>query len=218
MHTHCDYSPDSRTPVAIQAIAIQAAGLDVVCATDHNTIEGALKLRELATGFRVIIGEEVSSRDGEIIGLFLEEVVPRGLSAEETIARIHGQGGLVCVPHPFSHNRIHHLRRDALERVWPTIDAIEVFNAREALATDNRRAAAFGKEHEIAGAVGSDAHRPWELGGAYLECDDFTGRDDFIASVRGGTVEGRLAGHSIHFWTRYDKLVKWLVRQRAKIS
>jgi len=218
MHTHCEFSPDSRTPVAVQALAIQAAGLDVVCATDHNTIDGALRLRELATGFRVIIGEEVSTRDGEIIGLFLEQAVPRGLSAEETIARIHDQGGLVSVPHPFSHNRIYHLRRDALERVWPTIDAIEIFNAREAIASDNRRAAVFAREHDIPGAAGSDAHRPWELGGAYLECDDFAGRDDFIASVRGGRVEGRLAGHSIHFWTRYDKLVKWVVQQRKRSS
>ncbi len=218
MHTHCEYSPDSRTPVAAQALAIKVAGIDVVCATDHNTIDGALKLRERALGFRVIIGEEVSSRDGEIIGLFLEQVVPRGLSAEETIARIHGQGGLVCVPHPFSHNRIYHLRRDALDRVWPTIDLIEIFNAREALASDNRRAAAFAREHDIPGAVGSDAHRPWELGGAYLACDDFTGPADFIAAVRGGTVEGRLAGHSIHLWTRYDKLIKWLSRRRTKIS
>jgi len=218
MHTHCEFSPDSRTPIPVQALAIKAAGLDVVCATDHNTIDGALRLREHASGFRVIIGEEVSSRDGEIIGLFLETAVPRGLSAEETIERIHGQGGLVCVPHPFSHNRIYHLRREALERVWPTIDAIEVFNAREALAQDNRKALAFAKEHDIPGAVGSDAHRPWELGGAYLVVDDFIGRDDFIAAVRGGRVEGRLAGHSIHFWTRYDKLIKWLVRQRSKLS
>lgn len=218
MHTHCEYSPDSRTPIAVQARAILAAGLDVVCATDHNTIEGALKLRDQADGFRVVIGEEISSRDGEIIGLFLEQAVPRGLSAEDTITRIHEQGGLVSVPHPFSHNRIYHLRRDALERVWPQIDAIEVFNAREAIANDNRRAAAFAKEHDIPGAVGSDAHRPWEIGRAYLECADFTGPADFIASLRGGTVEGRLAGHSIHFYTRYDKFRKWLSRQRTKTS
>ena len=190
----------------------------MVCATDHNTIDGALRLRELAAGFRVVIGEEVSSRDGEIIGLFLEHAVPRDLSAEETIARIHGQGGLVSVPHPFSHNRLHRLRRNALERVWPTIDAIEIFNAREAFSADNRRAGAFATAHDIPGAVGSDAHRPWELGGAYLECDDFTGRDDFIGSVRGGRVEGRLAGHSIHFWTRYDKLMKRLTGQRTDRS
>ncbi|HEX9495457.1 MAG TPA: PHP domain-containing protein [Candidatus Limnocylindria bacterium] len=218
MHTHCEYSPDSRTPVAVQALAIKAAGLDVVCATDHNTIEGALRLRELADGFRVIIGEEVSSRDGEIIGLFLEKAIPRDLSAEETIARIHDQGGLVSVPHPYSHNRIYRIRREALERVWPTIDAIEIFNAREAIANDNRRALAFSQLHDIPGAVGSDAHRPWEIGRAYLEIPDFTGRDDFMASLKSGEVTGRLAGHAIHFYTRYDKLRKWLGRRRTKSS
>src|SRR5688572_31843197 len=102
MHTHSEYSPDSRTSLKRQAAAVKAAGLHVVCATDHNTIEGALRLRELADGFRVVVGEEVSSRGGEIVGLFLEKEVQRGLSAEETIARIHDQGGLVSVPHPFS--------------------------------------------------------------------------------------------------------------------
>ncbi len=210
MHTHCEYSPDSRTPVAVQALAIKAAGLDVVCATDHNTIDGALRLRDLADGFRVIVGEEISTRDGEIIGLFLEKSIPRDLSAEDTIARIHEQGGLVSVPHPYSHNRIYRIRREALERVWPTIDAIEVFNAREAVAGDNRRALAFAEAHDIPGAVGSDAHRAWEIGRAYLECPNFTGRDDFIASLKNGTVTGRLAGHAIHFYTRYDKFRKWL--------
>jgi predicted metal-dependent phosphoesterase TrpH len=216
MHTHCEYSPDSRTPVAVQALAIKAAGLDVVCATDHNTIEGALRLREASDGFRVVVGEEISSRDGEIIGLFLEQAIPRDLSAEETIDRIHAQGGLVSVPHPYSHNRIYRIRREALERVWPTIDAIEVFNAREAIAGDNRRALAFAQEHEIPGAVGSDAHRPWEIGRAYLECPDFGGRDDFLDAVKQGEVTGRLAGHAIHFYTRYDKIRKWLGRRGTK--
>lgn len=216
MHTHSEYSPDSRTPIAVQALAIKAAGLDVVCATDHNTIEGALRLRDKADGFRVIVGEEISSRDGEIIGLFLETAVPRDLSAEETIDRIHGQGGLVSVPHPYSHNRIYRIRREALERVWPTIDAIEVFNAREAIAGDNRRALAFAQSHEIPGAVGSDAHRPWEIGRAYLECPDFAGRDDFLWAVKQGEVTGRLAGHAIHFYTRYDKIRKWLGRRGTK--
>lgn len=216
MHTHCEYSPDSRTPVAVQALAIKAARLDVVCATDHNTIDGALRLRELTDGFRVIVGEEISSRDGEIIGLFLERAIPRDLSAEETIDRIHAQGGLVSVPHPYSHNRIYRIRREALERVWPSIDAIEVFNAREAIAGDNRRALAFAQEHEIPGAVGSDAHRPWEIGRAYLECPDFAGRDDFLSAVKQGEVTGRLAGHAIHFYTRYDKIRKWLGRRGTK--
>jgi predicted metal-dependent phosphoesterase TrpH len=216
MHTHSEYSPDSRTPLRVQAAAVKAAGLNIVCATDHNTIEGALRLRELADGFRVIVGEEVSTRDGEIIGLFLEKAVPRDLSAEETIRRIHDQGGVVSVPHPFSRNRMFHLRRSVLERVWQDIDCIEVFNAREAFTKDNVRAAAFAKEKELPGAAGSDAHRASEIGRAWVEIDDFVGRDDFIAALREGSVIGKLTGNYIHLMTRLDVMRKWWSQRRAK--
>jgi predicted metal-dependent phosphoesterase TrpH len=218
MHTHSEFSPDSRTPLRAQALALAAAGIDVACATDHNTIEGALRLREIADKVRVIVGEEVSSRDGEIIGLFLEKPIPRDLSAEETIARIHDQGGIVSIPHPFSRNRIYHIRREALERVSSQIDCIEVFNAREAFAADNRRAEAYAKERDIPGAVGSDAHRVSEIGRAWIEVDDFAGRDDFVAALRGGKVHGRLTGSAIHLATRYDVFRKWLGRRRTKRS
>jgi predicted metal-dependent phosphoesterase TrpH len=216
MHTHSEYSPDSRTPLAQQAKALKAAGIDVACATDHNTIEGALRLRDNSEGVRVIVGEEISSRDGEIIGLFLEKAIPRDLSAEETIARIHDQGGIVSVPHPFSRNRLYHIRREALERVWQQIDCIEIFNAREAFAADNRRADVFAKERSIPGAVGSDAHRVSEIGRAWIEVDDFAGRGDFIAALRRGEVHGRLTGSAIHLATRYDVFRKWLGRRRTK--
>lgn len=213
MHTHSEHSPDSRTPIAKQAIRIKEAGLDVVCATDHNTIVGGLRMREAADGFRVIVGSEILSREGEIIGLFLEKDVPRGLSPEETIARIRDQGGVVSVPHPFSRNRLNRIRRAALERVWRDIDAMEIFNAREAFMGDNLRAAEFAREHGIAGAVGSDAHRRRELGNAWLEMDDFADRDGFVAALRTGTVSGKLTGHLIHLWTRYDVIRNWFARQ-----
>jgi hypothetical protein len=216
MHTHTEYSPDSRTSLRAQAAAIKAAGLHVVCATDHNTIEGALRLRELADGFRVIVGEEVSTRDGEIIGLFLDKPIPRDQSAEDTIARIRDQGGLVSVPHPFSRNRMFHLRRAVLERVRQDVDCIEVFNAREAFTQDNFRAAAFAKERGLPGAAGSDAHRASEIGRAWVEVEDFAGREDFIAALREGSVIGKLTGNYIHVMTRIDVLRKWWARRRAK--
>lgn len=216
MHTHCEYSPDSRTPVVVQARRIKEVGLDVVCATDHDTIDGALRLREIADGFRVVVGEEISSRDGEIIGLFLERHVPGGLSAEETIARIKDQGGIVSVPHPFSRNRLRHIRPSALDRVSSQVDCIEVFNAREAFASDNLRAAEFARERDIPGAVGSDAHRPSEIGAAWLEVDDFSGREDFVAALRTGTVRGSLSGQLIHVWTRWDVFRKWLARRMRR--
>jgi predicted metal-dependent phosphoesterase TrpH len=218
MHTHSEYSPDSRTPLAEQARAIRDAGLDVVCATDHNTIEGAVRLRELADGFRVIVGEEISTRDGEMIGLFLERVVPRDLSGEDTIARIRDQGGLVVIPHPFSVNRRYHIRRAALDRLRASVDAIEVFNAREAFGLENRRAAAYAHEHGVLASAGSDAHRAAEIGNAYVDIPEFAGRDDFLAALAQAVVHGRLAGTAVHFFTRYDRVRKWLRRRTASAS
>ena len=210
MHTHCEHSRDSRTPVAAQAAAVRRAGLDVICATDHDTIDGALRLREQADGFRVVVGEEITSRDGDIVGLFLEHAVPRGLSAEETIARIHDQGGLVSIPHPFSRNRSNHIRREALERSAAAIDLVEIFNARELTGAENRRATAWAAAHGVPGVAGSDAHRTLELGHAWVEMTDFADRDTFLAAARGGTVHGRLTGVLVHLLTRYDKLMNRL--------
>ena len=215
MHTHSEASPDSRTPIAEQARAVRTAGIDVICATDHNTIDGGLRLRELADGFRVVIGEEISSRDGEIIGLFLERAVPRDLSGEETIARIHNQGGLVVVPHPFSINRRYHMRRASLDRLRAQIDALEIFNAREAIFLNNRAAARYAKEHNIAGTAGSDAHRASEIGRAFVEMPDFAGSGDFLDALRKGVAHGRLSGGSVHVFTRYDRFRKWLGRRNS---
>jgi predicted metal-dependent phosphoesterase TrpH len=218
MHTHSEASPDSRTPIAEQARAVRAASIDVICATDHNTIAGGLRLRELAEGFRVVIGEEISTRDGEIIGLFLERAIPRDLSGEETIARIHEQGGLVVVPHPFSMNRRYHIRRAALDRLRPQIDALEIFNAREAIFLNNRSAAAYAKEHNIVGTAGSDAHRASEIGRAFVDMPDFVGRADFPDSLRQGVAHGRLSGGGVHILTRYDRLRKWLGRKSTSAT
>lgn len=213
MHMHSEVSPDSRMRPAEQAHRIRQTGLDVVCATDHNSVEGGLRLREIADGFRVIVGEEILSRDGEIVGLFLERTVPPRLSAEETIARIRDQGGVVSIPHPFSRNRLNHIRHAALERIKRDIDAIEIFNAREAFTADNLRAAKYASDNGIAGAVASDAHRPAEVGAAWLEMDDFDDRDGFVAALRTGTVNGRLSGQVVHLWTRMDVMRKWLARR-----
>lgn len=212
MHTHTEHSKDSTTRLDRFRDAAAAAGLDVVCVTDHDTIDGALRLREMDVPFRVVVGEEIASRDGEIIGLFLSEGVPPGLSVEETIRRIHEQGGIAYVPHPFSRNRLRHLRRTALERVVRRLDAVEVYNAREAFAADNRRALAFALEHGLPGGAGSDAHRPNELGRAYVEIADFETPAGFLAALRAGEVSGRLSGVRAHLGTRYDVLRRWLSR------
>lgn len=214
MHTHSDYSPDCRTSIADQARAVRSVGLDVVCATDHGTIEGALRLREIADGFRVIVGEEIATRDGELVGLFLEHAVPSGLTAEETIARIRDQGGLVSVPHPFSHTRPQRIRRDALDRLWPLVDCIEVFNGRETSAQENRQARAYARERNVPGAVGSDAHRESEFGGAWVEIEEFVGAAEFIAALQGGVIRGRVPWLHGLASARFEGLRRWLGRRR----
>ncbi len=213
LHTHTEYSRDSRTKLRDFAAAAAHAGLDAVGVTDHDTIDGALRLREMNVRFRVIVGEEVRTRDGELIGLFLERAVEPGLGAEETIARIHEQGGVAYVPHPFSRNRLRHLRRVALERVASLVDAIEVFNAREAFSHDNRRALAFALAHRLPGAAGSDAHRASELGRAYVELASFGPPEEFLAALRAGEVRGSLSGMRAHLRTRYDVLRRWIGRE-----
>ncbi len=215
MHMHSEASPDSRMTPRVMAQRIRDVRLDVVCVTDHDSVAGALRLREMADGFRVIVGSEVLSSDGEIIGLFLETDVPRGLPAEETIARIHAQGGVVSVPHPFSRNRGNHIRGDVLDRVRGQIDAIEVFNARELLPSDNRRAASFAAEHGIAGSVASDAHRPSEIGAAWIELADFATPEQLVHALGTGRVNGTLSGPLVHVGTRWDVLRKTFARPRG---
>jgi predicted metal-dependent phosphoesterase TrpH len=188
MHTHCDASPDSRTPVEEQARAIVAARLDGVCATDHNTIEGALRLQQVAVGFTVIVGEEIRSRDGEIIGLFLDQLIPPELSAEETISRIKEQGGLVVVPHPFSPTRPNPLARTALDRLWPLIDALEVLNGRKEFPADNTKAAKYARERGIPGTAGSDAHQASEIGRAFVEIEPFQSAEELRQALKTASI------------------------------
>jgi predicted metal-dependent phosphoesterase TrpH len=204
MHMHTEYSRDSRVRLADFAALAREAGLAAICVTDHDTIEGALRLREMDTGLMVVIGEEITTADGELIGLFLERPIQRGLSVERTIGLIHEQGGLAEVPHPFSRNRGRHLRRQALERVASSLDIVEVFNARELASSSNVRALEFARKHDLPGGVGSDAHRPIEIGRAYIEVAPFTGPQGLLRALREGKLTGTLSGVGIHLRTWLD--------------
>ena len=212
MHTHTEFSPDSRTRLARFAQAAKGAGLGAVCVTDHNTVDGALRLREMDTGFRVIVGEEIYSADGEIIGLFLESTVSPHLPAAETMDRIHAQGGLVYIPHPFSRNRLRHMKLEQLNALVDHIDAVEIFNAREMSKTSNAKALAFAVTHTKPGGVGSDSHRTSELGRAYVEIADFTSPAELLEALRQGTVTGKLSGMAMHVRTWGDAATKAAVR------
>jgi len=175
-----------------------------VAVTDHNTIRGALAVKEIAP-FTVIVGAEVRSSEGEIIGLFLSEEVPAGLSATETIERIRTQGGLVSLPHPLDRFR-GGVGADGLARLAPLVDIVEVMNARTTLGRDNDEAARLAAEHGLAGVAVSDAHSPWELGRAYVEAPSFEGPQEFLEALRWATCVGRPSTPLVHLISRYAVL------------
>lgn len=204
LHTHTYYSPDSILSPRSLVAKCQRLGIGCVAVTDHNTVRGGLAVREIAD-FPVIVGEEVRSADGEIIGLFLSQDVPPGLSAAETIRLIRDQGGLVGVPHPFDSLRSA-LRPDVAESVAGDIDFVETLNARIVIPVHNKRAAEFARKHGLPASAGSDAHSGREVGRAYVEMQRFDGPAGFLASLRTGRVAGRLSSPLIHLVSRYATL------------
>ncbi len=204
LHIHSQYSVDCNMPLEKIIERCQEVGVNCIALCDHGTAEGALKLREIAP-FPVIVAEEVLTPYGEIMGLFLEETIPSGLSVQETISRIRAQGGLVCIPHPFDTFRHSALRSKVIEEIADQIDIFEVLNARGVLGRDSAKAEAFAAKHGIIPSAGSDAHTPREIGNAYVEMPEFKGRDDFLQALKKGKILGHRTNPLIHFaslWAR----------------
>jgi len=202
LHNHTHFSRDSIMSPRDLVRRATEAGIDCVAVTDHNTVRGGLAVRELAANVAIIVGEEVRSSDGEILGLFLTEDIPPGLPAGETIARIRDQGGIVGVPHPFDPVR-GALNQAALSRLAPEIDFVEALNSRVILGVHNKRALEFARKHDLPVSAASDAHSARELGRSYVEMAPFTNPSDFLKSLRSGVLVGRLSNPLIHLVSRY---------------
>ena len=185
LHMHTDHSPDCATPVDTLLDTAEKVGLGAIAITDHNEISGALAARDRADGrIKVIVAEEVKTADqGEVIGLFIEEKIPRGMTLQETIAEIRRQGGLVYVPHPF--DRMHSVPDyEHLLDVVEDIDAIEVFNPRVAFSAFNEEALRFAAKYRIVAGAGSDSHVAQGLGSVKIRMRDFDGPEEFLESLR----------------------------------
>jgi predicted metal-dependent phosphoesterase TrpH len=199
MHMHTDHSHDCATPVEVLLATAREQGLGAIVVTDHNEISGALAARERAEGWgshppgshppvKVVVGEEVkTASQGEVIGLFIEERIPRGLTMAETVAEIKRQGGLVYMPHPF--DRMHAVPDyEHLLPVLDEVDAIEVFNPRVAIGAFNEEAARFAAKYRIAAGAGSDAHVAQGLGSVRVRMRDFEGPQEFLQSLRDAEI------------------------------
>jgi predicted metal-dependent phosphoesterase TrpH/glycosyltransferase involved in cell wall biosynthesis len=193
LHMHTDHSNDCATPVDVLLATARDVGLGAIAVTDHNEISGALDARAKAAeyGIKVIVGEEVKTADqGEVIGLFIEEKIPRGMTLEETIAEIRRQGGIVYVPHPF--DRMHSVPDyEHMLAVVSDIDAIEVFNPRIAIPAFNEEAVRFAAKYRVVGGAGSDAHVAQGLGAVRIRMRDFDGPEEFLQSLRDADIAAK---------------------------
>jgi predicted metal-dependent phosphoesterase TrpH len=202
LHSHTMWSGDSTTTPDEIADAVVASGLDVLCITDHNAIKGAVDLRGVLP-CRVVVGEELRTHAGEVIGLFLNDRIPFGTSPADAATAIRAQGGIVYVPHPFDPMR-RNLAEPALDALVAAglVDAIEIVNAKTSLSSLNRKAAEYAVANGLVAGAGSDAHVPLALGAAYVEMPDFDGPADFLDKLRRGRVVG-------HHW---DEPRPWSAR------
>ena len=195
-HLHTVASGDAVLTLEELAERAQQTGLDVVCVTDHNVTSAAVAAAGRDLSVRIIVGEEIRTPDGDVIGLFLTERIPYVLPLADVLGRIKAQGGLVYVPHPFDQVR------SSLGTVLPdlcaqgSVDIIEVFNSKIADQALNERAAGLARAFCLPGGAGSDAHDAPGVGAAYLEMPDFDGPASFLAALTDARVTGEFRDHA----------------------
>ncbi|HEY8171335.1 MAG TPA: PHP domain-containing protein [Candidatus Limnocylindria bacterium] len=223
-HIHTRFSRDSRLgEVDFIARAIER-GLTHVAITNHNNVEGAIAVRDkvdemgLSDRLTVILGEEVSTADGEVVGLFLGQTIPRGLSADETADEIHRQGGLVSVPHPFDPFRKSHIREAPLRALAEAgkVDMVEVFNSRVTLQRHNTTAAELAAEYGIPGIAASDTHSGIEVAMAFNAMPAFESADELRASLAENEWHASRSTVLIHLTTRWAVWMNMLDARRGK--
>jgi predicted metal-dependent phosphoesterase TrpH len=209
LHMHSDYSKDSLNSFDDIIRRCRIKGMDLICLTDHNTAEGALRLREISP-LPVIVGEEIATDNGELLAWFLEKTIPSGLSPQETIGRIREQGGVVAISHPADTIRREAMRRVGVMEIIDRVDALEVFNSRCLLQRFNVNAQALARERGLPGTAGSDAHSLPEIAHAYVEMPAFSSRDEFLRNLPRAVIHGRLSLPWVHIATTITKRIKRL--------
>jgi predicted metal-dependent phosphoesterase TrpH len=213
LHLHTSWSHDCAVDPADLIMYAEGSGLDAIAVTDHNAFGGALETTELARDHELIVipGEEVKTDgQGEVIGLFLREEIPGGLSFEDTIAAIKGQGGLVYLPHPF--DRLHSIPDPAtLQRHLPEIDVFEVYNARLLFEAYNDEALRFARKYNLTMGAGSDAHVLQGLGTGAMRMRAFDGPEEFMLSLRSAQVLRRPRS------LVYLQSLKWMAQAKERV-
>lgn len=209
LHSHTVYSRDCLTPTAALIAQARARGLDKIAVTEHNNLAGALAAKALAPDL-VIVGEEIKTTHGEIIAYFVTECVPRGLSPQETVARLRAQGAFISIPHPLDTLRGSAMGLENVLQIIDQVDALEVLNARCVRPADNLAAVELAVAHGKLITAGSDAHTLFEVGRCTLQMPPF---EDNAESFRAALAEAQSLGVVSPFWPHFaSTYAKWRKR------
>lgn len=215
LHIHSNFSDGSSSPEEIVDKAIEK-GLDCICVSDHQEVEGAIRAMKYAFDKNILVipGIEILTFSGEILGINVRKVIPDGLSAEETVKQIRNQKGLVVIPHPF-HWPGYHFRggEEKILSLFP--DAVEIFNASVFYSFVNKKALDLSRKNNLAFTAGSDAHRAEFVGRAYLEIDrNVSSEKEFLEEIKKG--EGRVGGTALSRLELFRNFSKSDVRKIIK--
>jgi predicted metal-dependent phosphoesterase TrpH len=213
LHMHTDHSHDCAVPVADLLDYAEGQGLGAIAITDHNVFAGAEEAVQLARGRDLVVipGEEIKTEKGEVIGLFLEEKIERGLPMADTIAAIREQGGVVYLPHPF--DRLHTIPdAPTLHRHLPEIDVFEVYNARLLFEGFNDEALRYARKYNLTMGAGSDAHVLQGVGTGLVRMRAFENAAEFLISLRSAEIVRRPKS------LVYLQGLKWMAQSRARRS
>jgi predicted metal-dependent phosphoesterase TrpH len=212
LHVHTNYSGCSNLrPDRIEPLALEN-GINTVAICDHNCLQGALETAALAKSITVIIAEEIVTTHGEIIGYFLNEHIPPGLSPIETVSEIKRQGGLASVPHPFDLLRSSRLHTSALKQVIDSIDMIEIFNARNMFNRPDHKLLNRAQKLGVVPVVSSDAHLACEIGRATMVMENYDSPEDFLDKLREAQCFTRKSPLWVHAAT---KLIRFRSSRRT---
>ncbi len=209
LHVHTNLSRCGTTSIGRLKSECDKRGI-IPAITDHNTIKGALEYRKECG--KCIIGEEILTREGEIIGLFLKKEIPAKLSLDKTISLIRKQGGLVMLPHPFDRMRTSRLDDESIERVKDMIDIVEVYNSRTIFPSDNKKAQRFARKNGKAASAGSDSHFWFTPGKSHVEIKPFT-KNTFLKELEKGSLVMRRSPLLVHAISKILKTYRNYVKR-----
>lgn len=213
LHTHSVGSPDGGVTAEEYERVLASGHLNVIAITDHSNIDFATRLHE-KLGDKIIVGEEIMTNQGEIIGLYLKEAVPAGLEVDEAIKRIKQQDGLVYVPHPFETVR-KGLHPATLESIAEQIDIIEVCNGRAFFQDRSQQAVVWARLNKVISAASSDAHGDKGLGKTYCLVSELPSRHTLLETLAKGTLHTEKPSLRALLYPKYHRLRKRVSRKRG---